>query len=177
MPLFPSIVQNGFVVDDLEAALRHWIGDLGIGPFFLADHVEVARYVWQGVESSIDLTLAFAFASDVQIELIYQHDDAPSSFRHHLATKGPGFHHVCHRTMEFDKVYQAALARGLKIDSEGEILGGARFCYFDSGKIGLPLMEIVSLSERGIAMHARIHEASVDWDGADPVRSLKLGSE
>lgn len=174
--LFRDIVQNGFVVADLDAALRHWTEGLGVGPFFLADHVKVARYVWDGVESEIDLSLAFAFAGDLQIELIYQHNDVSSSFRHHLSTKGPGFHHVCHRTTEFDSIYEAARNRGLKIDSEGEIFGGARFCYFSSEQPSLPLMEIVSLTERSVAMHARIRDASIGWNGADPVRSLQLGA-
>ncbi|WP_454651128.1 VOC family protein [Bradyrhizobium liaoningense] len=174
--LFPEIVQNGFVVDDLDAALKCWTAEAGVGPFFLAEHVKIARYLWNGQPSELDLSLAFGHAGSIQIELICQHNDAPSSFRHHLATKGPGFHHVCHRTRKFDDVYRIAKERNLKVDSEGEISGGARFCYFSFDQPSLPLMEIISLTDRGAAMHERIREASVGWNGAEPVRPLHLSA-
>ncbi len=32
--LFGDVRQNGYVVRDLEAAMKHWTQVLGVGPFF-----------------------------------------------------------------------------------------------------------------------------------------------
>ena len=34
--LFGSVIQQGYVVPDVEAAMRHWI-DRGVGPFFVEE--------------------------------------------------------------------------------------------------------------------------------------------
>ncbi len=173
--LLPEIVQNGFVVADLDVALRHWTQALGVGPFFRVDHLRLAHYTWAGRPSEIDLSVAFASAGPLQIELIFQHDSAPSTYRAHLQAKGPGLHHVCHRTARYDETLADALANGLVLDSEGQILGGARFCYLSAESPGLPLLELASLSPAGAAMHERIFEASRGWDGTDAVRPLQIG--
>jgi hypothetical protein len=36
--IFGAIRQSGYVVRDIEAALRHWTSVLGVGPFFYATH-------------------------------------------------------------------------------------------------------------------------------------------
>lgn len=174
--LLAEIVQNGFVVADLDEALRHWTQTLGVGPFFRADHLRLARYTWTGQPSDIDLSVAFASAGPLQIELIFQHNDAPSTYRTHLQTKGPGLHHVCHRTAGYDDALLQALANGLVVESEGQILGGVRFCYLSAESPGLPLLELADLSPAAAAMHARVFEASRGWDGTDPVRPLRLGA-
>lgn len=32
--LFGDAIQNGYVVRDIDAAMRHWIDVLGVGPWY-----------------------------------------------------------------------------------------------------------------------------------------------
>ena len=36
---FGKVCQNGYVVRDIEAALKHWTEVLGVGPFYYIDRV------------------------------------------------------------------------------------------------------------------------------------------
>ena len=42
---FGPIMQNAFVVPDLEAAVDHWTRVMHVGPFYLFEHVPFAEYV------------------------------------------------------------------------------------------------------------------------------------
>ena len=33
-------MQNAFVVDDLDAAMDHWLNKMGVGPYFMFEHVQ-----------------------------------------------------------------------------------------------------------------------------------------
>ena len=46
--LFGEIRQNGYVVHDIEAALRHWTGVLGVGPFFHFERVPIDDFRYRG---------------------------------------------------------------------------------------------------------------------------------
>ena len=47
-PRFNPIVQNGFVVRDLEAAVEHWSGRLGVGPFYALEHIPFGEVYFRG---------------------------------------------------------------------------------------------------------------------------------
>ena len=40
---FGPIMQNAFVVPDLEAAVDHWTRVMHVGPFYLFEHVPFAE--------------------------------------------------------------------------------------------------------------------------------------
>jgi hypothetical protein len=42
--LFGGVIQNGYVVRDIEAAMRHWIDVLGVGPWFYIEHLPVSDF-------------------------------------------------------------------------------------------------------------------------------------
>lgn len=46
--LFGPITQNGYVVEDVEAAARFWAGTLGVGPFFILPSVRFERHSYRG---------------------------------------------------------------------------------------------------------------------------------
>ena len=43
--IFGRPCQNGYVVRDIEAALKHWTEVLGIGPFFYFERVPVELHI------------------------------------------------------------------------------------------------------------------------------------
>src|SRR5215831_1703046 len=92
MPVPPRIIkQVAYVVDDLDAAIAHWVKVVGAGPFFRLDHARAADVRYRGVPIEGDVSLALGNSGDVQIELIAPHGDGPTIYRelprgvHHLA--------------------------------------------------------------------------------------------
>ena len=59
VPLFGPVMQLGFVVPDLEAAARHWTR-LGVGPFFLLEHIQFAECRYKGTPTRFDMSVASA---------------------------------------------------------------------------------------------------------------------
>ena len=49
---FGPVMQNAFVVDDLDAALDHWIAKMGVGPFYVFQHVKFQDIFFRGEPSS-----------------------------------------------------------------------------------------------------------------------------
>ncbi len=43
--IFGSIRQNGYVVSDIEAAMRHWTEVMGIGPWFYVERAPIREFV------------------------------------------------------------------------------------------------------------------------------------
>lgn len=42
--IFGPAWQNGYVVEDLDGAINHWVSVLGVGPFFKAPHLALEDY-------------------------------------------------------------------------------------------------------------------------------------
>jgi Holliday junction resolvasome RuvABC ATP-dependent DNA helicase subunit len=58
---YERIVQNAYVVNDIEAAARRWSAALNIGPFVLLEGIEMAM-IHRGTEGRIALSAALAHA-------------------------------------------------------------------------------------------------------------------
>ena len=70
-----GIAQTAFVVEDLGAAIDHWVTNCRAGPFFVLDHFLVPGQTYRGEESRADITIAMGFAGHMLIELIQPLDD------------------------------------------------------------------------------------------------------
>ena len=110
--LFGDVIQNGYVVRDIEAAMRHWIDILGVGPWFYIEHLPVPDFEYKGQPSPVDISLALANSGTLQIELIQQRNDAPSLYLDFLNAGHEGLQHLGYGTRNFD----ADLARLLDSD-------------------------------------------------------------
>ena len=56
---FGVIRQNGYVVRDVEAAMKHWTEVLGVGPFFYFERVPIEDFRYRGEPSPIDNLITF----------------------------------------------------------------------------------------------------------------------
>ncbi|KIW30470.1 uncharacterized protein PV07_06212 [Cladophialophora immunda] len=170
--LFGTYRQNGYIVDDLEKAIEYWTEKMGVGPFFLLPSIALGEFSYRGSTVKPVLDIALANFGDVQIELIQPKDDTPSPYRDFLRSKGPGLHHISVWSDNFDDHLRRLGDLGLRPDCTGQIEGGPRFCYFDAAETRGTTIEIAdSALETGLRdIAAKIHAASVGWDGSDPVR-------
>lgn len=164
-----SIVQMGYVVTDLDAAMRHWHETCGVGPFFFTRHITIEDGRYRGEPTALDFSGALTYAGDVQVELIEQHDDLPSCYRDLIAKGRSGLHHVGVIAEDFDADLSRYRDAGFPVAFSG-VSGGMRFSYIDtSERLGIMvelLEEVPGLHER----FAAIRDAARDWDGTAPYR-------
>lgn len=172
-PAFGPVMQLGFVVADLEAAIRHWTS-LGIGPFFLLEHIEFAECRYRGQPTKIDLSVAVGQWGPVQVELIRQHDDVPSIYTTFDGSRAGGLQHVGVMT---DSVadHLARLGRlGIQPVQTGSTANGIRFAYVNTDALpGAHPGGMLELIEHGQVIDGffkLVRESSVGWDGRNPVR-------
>jgi hypothetical protein len=142
MPDNSSITQMGYVVADLEAAMRRWTDTLGAGPFQLLHHVQVVEGLYRGTPTDVDISVALAEVGGIQLELIEQHNDVPSCYRDLFAAGEEGLHHVAVQPADFDA--EVARYEGLGCPQAfGGLYEGNRFVYMDtSARLGI-MVELV----------------------------------
>ncbi|AHY48145.1 Glyoxalase/Bleomycin resistance protein/Dioxygenase superfamily (plasmid) [Rubrobacter radiotolerans] len=101
-PIFNETLQLGIVVRDLEATVRRYEEDYGIGPWTFAqiDLGEANNYREYGRPDERSNRIAVAWVGQVMWELIEPLDEE-GIFAHFLSEKGEGIHHVAVGTPNF----------------------------------------------------------------------------
>ena len=171
--IFGPIRQNGYVVRDIEKALRHWTTVLGVGPFFYFERAPITEFSYRGVTSPLEVSIALGNSGDLQIELIQQRNDAPSMYREFLAAGREGLQHVAYWTNEFEADLARCLDAGFVVGQAG-VAGGAngRFVYFDTEAHPGTVVELSDSSGAKGMFFKHIAEVAKTWDGTDPVRKI-----
>ena len=175
--IFGEARQLGLVVKDIDEGLRAATRSLGVGPFYVLRKVRPDWFRYRGQESTPPLmSLAFAFSGPMQLEIIEQHDDAPSAYREFIDRGQSGAQHLsswAETPEQYDQMRAAALAAGATIVHEGQ-LGPGRFAYFDTVETSLGLcFEIAEgLIPPYRPLMDKMAETASNWDGNDPLRDF-----
>lgn len=159
-------VQLAYAVADVREAAAGW-APLGVGPFFVRDHIELGATRINGVVSTFDHSSAYGWWGDLMFELICQHDTGAET----IVPTG-GLHHVAHFVNDFE-----AASAGLIRDGHAEVLhaetgGGMNFAFHDGGAARGHLIEIYEPVAGLRKFYDMVCNASIGWDGSDPVRTL-----
>ncbi len=165
-----EIRQLGYVVDDIESAMAHWYGVMGVGPWFYNPKVPIRDYRYDGKSYEVHNSVALANSGFVQIELIQTRDDTPSMYRDFKRAGHRGLQHVAYWTQDYDADLARMQAEGFRVRMSGEVGANGRFCYFDReahpGTV-IELSEVVGPKGR---LFDLIRSAARNWDGSEPVR-------
>ena len=168
--LFGPLRQMGFVVRDIEAAMRHWIDVCGVGPWFYTDRLPVNSFSYRGARhDGLHLSVALANSGDVQLELIQQRCATPSMGRDFLAAGREGLQHWSSWPEDYDARYERALANGYTVGQEGDSPRG-RFVYFAQEGHPGTVIEMAHLTPTRRRIFDQIRLAAQGWDGRDPIR-------
>lgn len=138
----PRFYQMGYVVDDLEEAVQRWQRTTGAGPFQWLRDVQVDDGQYRGGPSNAAFSVALAQCGNMQIELIAQHNDAPSCYRDLFAPGQEGLHHLAVRTECFDEDVGRYQAAGFSSAFSG-IYESIRFAYVDTSPALGFMLELV----------------------------------
>ena len=167
-----SVMQIAFVPADFDAALRHWTETMGVGPFFRFDHVTLLNTRHDGEPVEIDFSIAISYWGDLQVELVQQHNDAPSIYKRWRDEGRDGLHHVCVVVDDLAHARAVCAAAGARVAQEADVAGGGAVIYVDTGAGPGSLVEIIQLPQSALDGFAWMREQCRQWDGSDPVRKL-----
>jgi len=133
-PVFSGTLQVSLVVPDLEAAMRTYVDDYGIGPWdvyeFNPGNVEGMHEGGKPVQRS--WRLALAKVGEVQWELV-QPLDGKSVYAQFLAEHGPGVHHVGVAVRDYQGTIEELAERGHEV-LLGGTYNGVTFSYLSTDR-------------------------------------------
>ena len=122
--LFGPLRQMGFVVRDIDRAMRHWVEVCGVGPWFVAEKLPLDGFWYKEQPYDIHVTVALANSGDVQLELIEQRDQTPSMYRDFLAAGHEGLQHWSSWPENYDELLDRAVKNGWAIGQRDETRAG-----------------------------------------------------
>jgi len=166
------VIQLSFVPPDVPAALRYWTEVMGVGPFVAFDHVQVDRTLYKGEVTEIDFSIYLSYWGDMQIEIVAQHNAAPSIYKDWRDAGQDGLHHVCLVTDDMAKTRAVMAAAGATVLQDLLLPGGGEAIYVDTGGGPGTIVEVVKPAPGLLEAFAYIKSLADGWDGADPVRRL-----
>jgi hypothetical protein len=167
--IFGNVRQNGYVVRDIHAAMRHWTGQLGVGPFFYVKVAPIEGFHYMGKPSGCQCAIALANSGDLQIELIQQLNDEPSMYRDFLRAGREGLQHVAYWTENMDEDLARIAALGYRVGQSGTVGENGRFVYYATEAHPGTVVELSEISGRKGQLFRAIREAAANWDGTNPI--------
>lgn len=165
-------VQIAYAVPDARAAAQRWVGDLGVGPFFLRPHIELASVVHRGRSATFDHTSAYAQWGAVMVELVQDHGDGPSVVRDMYGPDESGLHHLAFIVDDLDATVDRLAGIGLTTAMRATTAGGVRFDFVDAVGTHGHMLELYERSDRLLAFYDAVAAAAEGWDGRDPIRPM-----
>ncbi len=169
---FGPVMQLGFVVRDLDAAMNHWVDKVGIGPFFVLEHVQFAEAYYRGARADVDMSVALAQWGEVQVELIHQFNDAPSIYSSFPARAQGGLQHVGVMTNSVTDDLERLRGAGIEPVQWGSTANGIRFAYVATDHHPGGMIELIEHGPAIDGFFRMVREAAQDWDGTRAVRRL-----
>jgi hypothetical protein len=164
------IMQIAYVVDDLDAAIDHWTGVMGVGPFYLIERPVLENAYYENEPLTVNMTAALASSNGLQIELILQHDDAPSIYTRRRP-EGDGVHHMAALTENLQAAIAYVESRGGRRLQGADIPGGGGLCYVDTGTPA-GILELLELRAPILELYESIRVAGATWDGQQRILNL-----
>lgn len=170
--LFGPIVQNAYVVRDLEAAVMHWSSKVGIGPFYALEHIAFGKVLFRGQPLTLDMSVAIAQWGELQIELIQQHDASPCIYSEFAQRHGEGLQHVGVMTASLDEHLERLRPLGIEPVQWGATATGMRFAYINTDALPGGMIELIETGPAVEAFFAMVRRSANNWDGTRPLRRL-----
>lgn len=159
------IIQNAYHVADLDEAITRWHALWGIGPFIVRRHIVLPQVRYRGQPAELDISAAYVQSGDLQIELVTQHNDAPSAFRDSFAPMEEGLHHVAVVPDDYDALIAHYAALGFPVATELRTASGRGAAYVDTRRMLGHMVEVYWPSPGLTALYRDVADAARRWDG------------
>lgn len=169
--IFDNVRQIAYVTNDMERALTFLHRTAGIGPWFVAWDIPVPECRYRGQPIDIRIDAALANSGEMQIEVIRQNSAGASMYTEFSDRHGFGLtpHHYSSWSERYDEVMRDALAQGFEKVQEGRSRYGP-FVYYQHPDEPDFTFEVTALTAERRSIFEQIRQASIGWDGSDPIR-------
>jgi Glyoxalase/Bleomycin resistance protein/Dioxygenase superfamily len=153
LQIFGELRQLAWVVPKgtFEKHVDHWVNSLGVGPWIVVEKPPVINVVHRGQPSHLDFSFAIAHMGTIQVEIIEQHDDAPTTYSEFMtATNGEGgLHHIAFWPDDIEAAQEQVKQLGWSLVTSAQIGERARFRYYDTPNplVGMPSAPTMELAE------------------------------
>jgi hypothetical protein len=167
-----SAVQIAYHVPDPERAALDFSRRFGWGPFFYFEHIALSRCRYRGQPAAFDHSSAYGQAGELMVELITQHDDAPSVLRDLYARDAVGIHHVAHFVQSLPDAMDDARRADVDIALDACTSTGTAFVMLDLTRQLGHMIEIYEGCGDLMKFYRYVRRAADGWDGTAPLRRL-----
>jgi hypothetical protein len=161
------VMQMCHLVEDLDRSVEQWVR-LGVGPFFVTRHPKYTVDTFRGQSVESDISAAFAYSGELQIELVQVHGRGPSAFEEFRQRHGYGLHHV--GVLSNDLPADTALLAELGVQPFHRMVSalGVETVFFDVEQPGGAVLELIARSPVLDDGFAAMKAAAQAWDGSGP---------
>jgi hypothetical protein len=172
-------MQMAWVVNDLDQALRYWTAELGVGPFVVFEgSVGNRKVLHRGCQTGFDMSLAFSYIGDMQIEVIAPLNDEPSPYREFLASGREGLHHLGFWPEDFDGACREIERVGfVEACSIYQPDGTKSASYYDAPPQFGTMVELIPMTAQRRDYFGRIRALVDGWNGSDAIRKFRSREE
>jgi hypothetical protein len=148
-PVFTDTLQVAVVVRDLDATMRTFVQDYGLGPFEVYEMPAGAidDFTCDGEPAAFGLRIALGMVGSVEWELIQPTDDF-GPYAEFLAKHGEGLHHVGMAVRDFDDALGRLQGMGHSVHIGGSYQG-VRLAYMTTNRDIGAMTEIFDLPKGG----------------------------
>lgn len=169
MPGDLRVVQVAYATTDVRAAARRWHELYGAGPFFVRDNVPTKRVLVGGEEGIFDHSCALGQWGNVMVELVHHHELAPAPLEQDMRRQSTGIHHVACFVDDLSQTIDRLAQAGGRVVMDART-PEVRFVFVDPGPDFGHMIELYEETPYMAKLYAKVREASVGWDGSDPIR-------
>jgi hypothetical protein len=167
-----DFMQLCWVVPALEAAIGYWVASAGAGPFFVFEGLHFEDSNYRGAPMDIQpCRAAIGQFGAMQIELVQQTGEGPGIWSDVVPKGKLGFHHAGLYCSDY-AAERAAYTQGGDVVAFEGLMMGARTCYIDTVKTLGFMTELITANPVAEHVFAQFRDASIGWDGRDPIRTL-----
>ena len=177
--LFGPVVQQGYVVPDVEQAMQHWLAR-GVGPFVFVDIKDFpGQYLDQPIQA--EMQAGFAYSGDQQIEVITPSLEHPSIYRDYLQhTPQGGLQHLAFWVDNIDAKLAQLDAKQVAYkvwQRYGPPPTYTAHAYLDLVDQPGVMVQLMARSDFYDMMFGLLYDAAKAWDGTTaPIRTLDAAS-
>lgn len=167
LPARSAIVQNAYVVRDLEEACTRLSRLFGLGPFVGGSRFELTRHVYRGRPADpVSVRGVFVQSGSLNVELLQVLSPPPSAFHDMFCSGEAGFHHIAEFCADYEQRKNDWIAAGHAVASEFTLSWGAKLCYIDARSALGHMVELYTEDAVIRDMYRQAREAPLRWSGS-----------
>lgn len=169
--VLPPVHHVGYVVEDLHRDVPRFAAVTGAGPFYAMEHIVFDEVSYRGEPAAYDHSSAFGQWGPLIVELTEIHDAQPEGLRESLVGPGGGVGHIAWLADSLEDEVARLEAAGITAFHAGRT-GPASAVWFDGGeRFGHPI-EVLQRRDELLGFYAMVREASLGWNGTEPLRIM-----